>query len=289
MILVSRATKDLLAATQPDIPLRNNVTTLDPGQQFMINGDAVELVPSNHMLGGVQVKLTCRDGYRIGYSSDFFWPLDKAIEVDALLIDSTYGNPLRARRYKQQLADDQLLKLASSFRQRNAPFAVLGYNGRLQYALSFLSSVLTCPVICSPKAFPYVSVYAQYGYQLPEVLDSTSDEAISLRRSNKMHVYFATLHERRHLPALDRIPKITLSAHLTTPDDPVMQYDNGDCCVALTDHADFAGTIEYVRATGAKTVWTDPRTGDAEALATAIRDQLGLESAISETIDDLSW
>lgn len=76
---------------------------------------------------------------------------------------------------------------------------------------------------------------------------------------------------------------------MSKPQDPVTTYDNGDCCVAFTDHADFNGTIEYVRATGARQVWTDPRSGNAEALATAIIDQLGVRSAIVPELHSLSW
>jgi hypothetical protein len=102
-------------------------------------------------------------------------------------------------------------------------------------------------------------------------------------------VALVTLPERRYIPWVDRFKKILLSAHMRQPGDPVTYYDNGDCCVAMTDHADFTGTMEYVRASGATTVWTDPRSGNAEALAIAISSQLGLSSAVIPREDSLAW
>jgi hypothetical protein len=57
-----------------------------------------------------------------------------------------------------------------------------------------------------------------------------------------------------------------------------LDYGNGDFRVALTDHADFSGTLEFVRASKARNVITHPGSGDAYVLVHAIRSQLGIES-----------
>lgn len=235
------------------------------------------------------MEVTCSDGYRVGYSSDFYWPLESAISVDELVVDATYGDHTRIRQYDQSTVDEKLISLvATSIRTRQST-ALIGYNGRLQYALHICSGLMDLPVICSPKAYPLLAVYNQHGYQMPPVKLSTSPDAIAMLRAREPVVAIVTLPERRHLPWLDRFRKITLSGFMAKIDDPVMLYDNGDCRIALTDHADFDGTLEYVAATGAKTVWTDPRSGNAEALAQALSARLGVSSAVAPRVNTHGW
>ena len=289
-IVASRATRELLESIyNADLPYRSNLITLDQGMQMSVNGDLVELVSSGHMLGSSQVKVTCNDGYRIGYSSDFFWPLEPVIEVDELLVDATYGDPLRSRSYSQEQADACFLELLSISVASLKPTVVLSYNGRLQHALHLAASVVSSPIIVSPKAFPLVGVYQRHGFAIPTVIRANSAEGLHLARSGEPVVAFVTLPEQRHLPWVERFAKIHLSAHASKLDDPVTLYDNGDCCIALTDHADFAGTMEYVEASGAHLVWTDPRSGNAEALARAIREQLGIDAGVVPQLVDRGW
>lgn len=289
-IVMSPQTKDLLEAIHDaDLPYRTNLAALPLGVPMTINGDVVELFSSNHMLGSVQVRVTCQDGHRVGYSSDFFWPIDNVIAVDELLVDATYGDPARTRSYTQEQADHCFATLLVRNMSASKRTVVLSHNGRLQYAISVVASMIRCPILFSPRAFPLVEVYARNGHPMPEVLRSNSPEAIAILRGHEPCIAFATLHEQRHLPWIERFAKIHLSAYMSKLDDPVTLYDNGDCCIALTDHADFTGTMEYVEATGAQRVWTDPRSGNAEALAGAIEKQLGIPSAIVPEILSRGW
>ncbi len=289
-IVMSQETRDLLEAIyNADLPYRTNLTALSARVPMTVNGDVVELFPSNHMLGSVQVRVTCKDGYRLGYSSDFFWPIDEVIAVDELLVDSTYGDPTRTRTYTQEQADtcyvDRLVRNLSAAKRT----AVVAHNGRLQYAINLTASLIRCPILVSPRAFPLVGVYDRHGLPMPPVLRSDSSDAIAILRRQDPCVVFATLTEQRHLPWIQRFAKVHLSAHISRLDDPVTLYDNGDCCIALTDHADFTGTIAYVKATGAKRVWTDPRSGNAEALANAITQQIGVPAAMVPEIHSHGW
>lgn len=289
LIVMSGQTRKLLNALyNADLPHRSNIKALD-GEAFRIEGESVELLPSNHMLGCVQVQVTCSDGYRVGYSSDFFWPVDNAIQVDELIVDSTYGDPKRVRQYDQSTVDARLVSIVTESLATGALTAVIGHNGRLQYALHVLGNTTKRPIICSPKAYPLVDVYKHGGYAMPDVLRSDTGDGLELLKKRLPCLAFVTLHERRHLPWVDRFSKVTLSSHMVGPKDPVMRYDNGDCCIALTDHADFQGTLDYVQATGAKTVWTDPRSGNAEALAAAISQNLALKSAVVPQVASLGW
>ncbi len=290
-ILVSKATRDLLVAIyNADLPYRENLKILGEGEVYGVNGEEVEIFPSNHMLGSVQARVTCEDGYRVGYSSDFFWPIDDPIQVDELVVDSTYGDPLGTRRYDQANVDEKLIDVVTSNLRAGHSTALLGFNGRLQTALHLVADFAQRPILCSPKAYPLIDVYRQHGFHLPHVISSASADGISLIRNREPCLAIATLPERRHMPWIDRYRTVLLSGHaMRYATDPVTWYGNGDCCVAMTDHADFPGTVEYIRATGARIVWTDPRSGNAQALADAVANTLGIHAAVIPENKSLGW
>ena len=290
IILMSQQTKELLNAQyNADLPHRSNIKDISDKTPYKIDGDQIELLSSNHMLGCTQVKVTCQDGYRVGYSSDFFWPLEEVIQVDEIMLDSTYGDPLRTRHYNQSQVEEQLDSIIAAKIKKGKATAIIGHQGRLQYSMCLLSTSVACPVICSPKAFSLIEVYRKYGYSIAPVIKSDTAEALNILRNHELCLTFMTFHERRHLPWVERMSKVTLSAHMSGQDRPVLRYDNDDYCIALTDHADFQGTIEYVRATNAGIVWTDPRSGNAEALAQSISKLLGIQSYVAPVIKTLAW
>jgi len=290
IILMSSETRDLLVAQfDADLPHRTNVVGLSFESPYEVEGHVVELVRSNHMLGSAQVKVTCNDGYRVGYSSDFSWPLDRVIQVDELIVDSTYGDPKVARSYGQNDVDEKLIELVFARLKAERQTAIVGSNGRLHQALALLGNLVDCPILCSRRVFPLVGVYEKYGHVMPNVLAVDSVVALSLLRQDVPCLAFVTFQDRRHLAWVDRFSKISLSAYTTGNHDPVLDYGNGDCRIAFTDHADFEGTLNYVAATGADVVWADPRSGNAEALATAISQRLGIKARMSPRERSLAW
>src|SRR5256885_1448067 len=99
-ILVSEATKQLLFADfNADLPFRSNIHALEAAVPYTVASSLVQIIPNNHMLGSVQVAVCLRSGMRVGYSGDFQWPLDDVLQVDALVLDSTYGGPECIREY----------------------------------------------------------------------------------------------------------------------------------------------------------------------------------------------
>lgn len=289
-IVMSRPTRDLLCAIQnADLPYRDNILGIEYGKKHRMSGETIVIQPSHHMLGGAQVQVTCADGYRVGYSSDFFWPVEHPIEVDELIVDATYGSPGTRREYHQSAIDEKLCVIAAQSLRAGRQLVVLGHSGRLQSAMTLLGATVEAPIICGPTAHKPLDIYRAHGYPIPMALRADTNEAIRILRERRPCLAFATIHERRHLPWVDRMSKITLSAWHTSTSDPTIDYGNGDYCLAYTDHADFDGTLQYIAATGAQKVWTDPRTGNAEGLAIAVKQLLEIDAEVAPRIDSLAW
>lgn len=289
-ILMSDETKQLLFALKnADLPHRSNIKSIPVGESYRHDGVTIKLLSSHHMLGSVQVEVEEVDGYRYGYSSDFFWPMDDVIQVNELLVDATYGSPDSLRSFRQDQVDDKLIDLTVASLRAGRSTALIGYHGRVEQALNLLGCATDFPIVCSPKIAALLETYRRHGYAMPEVVCSDSLEGLEILRDRQLCLAFVTLPEQRHLPWVKRFAKITLSAFMTKMDDPIMDYGNGDYRIAYTDHADFEGTLKYIEKSGASKVWTDPRSGNAEALAIEVRRQLGIDSSIVTRLQDLGW
>ena len=111
-LYMSEATRSLLIAEfNADLEYRENIIAISHGDTFDCDGGCLTLLSSGHMLGAVQVALETPYGHRVGYSGDFHWPAQDVIQVDELVIDSTYGNEASIREYSQEQAETSFLQL----------------------------------------------------------------------------------------------------------------------------------------------------------------------------------
>jgi len=287
-ILLSEATKKLLIAEfNAELKTRDNIRILKLGTRVKINHEEITLLSSGHMLGGVQVAVRLSSGMRLGYSSDFQWPLDKVIRVDALVVDSTYGSPESVRKYTQAEVESRLIDLVLHELKRG-PVHILSHRGTLHRALQLLSASVNCPLLGSPRFCADVAIYRECGYGIGDVLAVDSSDG-KKAMSGKRYARFYSKGDGFPVE-LERGTTITLSAFMTPPDNPVMQYSDRSFRVALSNHADFYGTLEYVRATGAKFVLTDnTRGGHAIELAREIKSRLGVEARPSASGLSHEW
>lgn len=287
-ILLSKATKKLLCADfNADLPFRNNIHALEAEVPYNIDHSLVEIIPNNHMLGSVQVVVCLPSRTRVGYSGDFQWPLDKVVQVDALVLDSTYGGPECIREYSQAEVERRLTELVVS-QLRKGPIHILAHRGTLQRALQILSGAVDSPLIGTPRLCKEVEVYREFGYGIGTILASNGGDAKETMRGNRF-IRFYGLGDGSPVETAAGTT-IALSAFMSRQDDPVLEYTDRSYRVALSNHADFNGTLEYVQATGAKFVVTDnTRGGHALALALEIKARLGIEARPSSQEYTHAW
>ena len=286
-ILMSEPTKKLLDFEfDADVPYRSNIKTLDDDVPYEFQKGTVTVLSSGHMLGCVQVKVILEDGMRLGYSSDFQWPIEDVIKVDGLVVDSTYGKPDSVRNYTQGRCEEALLNLVRR-QLRSRPVLIYAHRGSLQRALQIFTGNLQCPVVGSTRVFDEARIYRDCGYTIGEIVRSDSEAGREIFQGNR---YVRVYGTGDRLPADTRTASvIKLSAYFSKPDEPVTEYSDRAFGVALSNHADFSGTLEYIRATGAEFVVTDNTRGHGYELATEVKRRLGIEAVASSNFRSREW
>jgi putative mRNA 3-end processing factor len=286
-IFMSEPTRRLLVCEfDADLPFRENVYALEMGVPRAVDGQKVMLLHSGHMLGSVQVAVELSDGMRLGYSGDFRWPLEEVIEVDALVVDSTYGSPERKREYTQEQAEEKFLSLVFG-RIIRGPVYIKAHRGTIQRALQILTGQVNCPILGSARLCNEVEVYRTHGYAIGDICLTTSEEGRYHIRSGKFIRFYGTGDE---FPVqITKGSSIALGAFMVKPDDPIMEYSDCSFAVALSNHADFDGTLAYIKATKAKYVVADKTRGHGAELALEVTRQLGIPARPSTTASSREW
>ena len=287
-ILSSEPTLELLVAEyNADLPYRTNVRSLHEYENCRVGSSSVTLVPSGHMLGSVQVIVEADDGERLGYSGDFQWPLDDPIQVEALVLDSTYGSPGNIREYSQGECEGRLVELVQQLISFG-PVHLVAHRGTLQRGLQILGDAMACPVIGTDRLSRELDVYRRFGYTIPHIVIHPSEEATALLREGRCVRVYGTGDQGPVDLGLGS--KVVLSAYFSRRESPVNEYSDRAYCVAMSNHADFEGTLEYVSATNASYVVTDNfRGGKGYELADALRRRLGIEARPSSSVEFKDW
>lgn len=289
-IVMSKETYQLLLYDNPDLDLRQNIHRLAPQKSLRVDNVQITLLRSTHMLGATQVMVKLKDGTCLGYSGDFSWPLDDVIQVDALVVDATYGKPDDKRNYSQAEAEEELSNLVHK-RLKVGPVHIMANLGPAQRALFALSvdDVLSeVPVIANKKFCAFINIHRECSYDVPEVVDCNTGEGRAIIESGRYVRYWRL---GQQLPN-DIIEGTIIS--LTKYRTPTVIEQTHDHCyrVGFSNHADFAGTIEYVRRSGASFVVTDNYRGQNDRgveLARAIRRELGVAARPSSNKHSLAW
>lgn len=271
--LMSPETYALLVADRnADIEFRDNFHRVNRGDEYVLNdGSRLVLLPSNHMLGSCQVALELPGGLRIGYSGDFGWPLDQAIEVDELVVDSTYGSPRSVRRYTQAEAEGCLLNLVCE-RLRHGSVHVYAHRGTIEQVLHVLGINVGVPILATERLIREVKVYQNHGFAIGNLDALDSDAGRSAMKERSYVRLYSKGDDFRN--ELIRGTSIICSAYMADPDHPLMTYSDRGYRVAMSNHADFHGTLAYVKATGAKKIVTDNTRNHGWELAIAINKHL---------------
>lgn len=277
----------LVAERNAELEYRSNLHRVDRGvKRSLPDGSTLRLLPSNHMLGACQVALELPDGTRVGYSGDFSWPLDQVIEVDELVVDSTYGSPESIRQYTQDEAEECLIGLVCS-RLRHGSVHVNAYRGTIERVLHLLGGNVEVPILASKRLLREALVYQKHGFASEGLVPLESDAG---RAAVKDRAY-VRLYSKGDGFASEQLEgtSVTISAYMADRAHPLTTYSDRAYKVALSNHADFNGTLAYVEATKAKRVVTDNTRNHGWQLALAIKNHLDLDAEPSSNHEAPRW
>jgi len=257
-----------------EIPYRSNFYKIQRGIEYQLPDDSkLVLLPSNHMLGACQVALELPDNHKVGYSGDFGWPLNEVIQVDELVVDSTYGSPNSIRGYTQEAAEECLLELVYK-RLRHGPVHIYAHRGTVERVLHIIEGNVSVPVLASDQLIQEVEVYQNHGIVLGKLDSIDSDKG---RYAAKQMAYIRLYSKGDGFgnePIADT--SIKCSAYMATysTNSPLISFSENSFSVALSNHADFLETLKYIEATGARRIITDNTRNHGVELADAINDRL---------------
>ena len=278
-IVSSDATRDLLVAyLNEDLVYRRNgnMKVLSASEEIQVEDSTLAIVPNEHMLGSVGAVVTLADGRVLGYSGDFAWPQTRVMRIDALVLDATYGSPESIRQYSQGDAEDAFLHLIQKS-LRTGPVFVTAFRGTIERALDLVSENVDCAMIGSDRLAQEVGIYRQYGYTIGDLWGVEEAREQGVFDAGRYVRFFSTGDQRP--VGREGVTVVKLSAFGLRSKGPVATISEKSHIVGLSNHADFNGTMDFVRRTGAQFVVTDnTRGGHAVDLAIEIRRRLGVEA-----------
>jgi putative mRNA 3-end processing factor len=274
-VLMTPATKELIDVLKgPRCLQKGNVKTVEYDSPMSYDGEQLTLHKVDHILGAAQVLVEDAEENRILYTGDFRMANTPVIPSDFLVIEATYGNPWRTRDFEDEAR--QMLVSTVEKGLKHGPVYVFGYHGKLQEVMQILHEArIKAPFIMPDKILQITRVHQKHGMRICRPLFSAQHEVQSTLCGEASYVAFYHMNWRRKV-GLDKF-RVCVSGWEF--DVPCRQTGEKEFVVALSDHSDFKGLLEYVRQSRPKLVIADNyRAGDAYSLSRQIRRQLGIEA-----------
>jgi putative mRNA 3-end processing factor len=276
-IWCARGTRELLIAMyNPILEYNGNLKGFDTGDDVALAaGGRVRFLDAFHIAGSIQVEVEHPDGYRTGYSGDFAAEAaSQPIHVNELVLDATYGSPRSRRRFTQSDAENRLLEEVLA-RCKEGPVTIYAHRGTLQRAIALLDDATALPMLGSERQLRESEVYQKLGLNQATLMRADSTEGKAIRADGRYILFVGKGDVRQDIRPGEY--RITLSAYMAPPDDPYLQINGQHCRIALSNHADFNETLEYVQAVSPDRVGVDgSRSPYAAELALEISTRLGV-------------
>lgn len=250
-------------------------------------GVIVTLKESEHILGSTQIQVEDPEIGSIGYSGDFNRGIEDFIQVDTLVLDATSVGDFK-RKWKMSNVLELLSKEIKESLQIG-PVNICADNGLLQQIISEMNLRSSVPsVIGSHQISHFSTVYDNYGYYQPKVLEKNSIEGKELRMTGN---YIWLGRSMSDFPGSK--PKgITYNIRNfgILNESPINQSRNVDNLynVGLSCHATLEESLEYVSNVNPKVVITDSTRGgkSADTLANHINGKFpNIKATSSQSIN----
>ncbi|MCL2477589.1 MBL fold metallo-hydrolase [Candidatus Bathycorpusculum sp.] len=271
-VLMTKATRDLCKILNRGLNLSEvSVYPLEYNTPLKYGDETITLLKADHILGATQVLVEDAQGIRIAWSGDFRLEGTQAVDCDVLVVEATYGRPSCRRNFT---VDVRALLVEMVEKQlRSGTVYVFGYHGKLQEVMKILRDAdVQVPFVMPELVYDVTQVCQTHGMMLDPISHCADKDGQNLIADNLPCVAFYHMNQRKHVGLHN--PRICVSGWEFQK--PCRQISDREHLIALSDHSDFDGLIEYVRRTNAKQVITDNFRSDGDALAKEIRHRLGI-------------
>lgn len=235
---------------------------------FALGPLTLELFPAGHVLGSAQLRVT-REGRRVVYTGDLNMasaltaePTEVA-ECEVLVIESTFGHPRYAFPPRAEVFGMLVRFVERCFASGQTP-VVLGYSlGKAQEAVRCLGDA-GIAMAAHASIHAVCGLYREHKIALPEV-------RLFKGEVREREVLLLPPNLRRSV-ALSKVPRPrTVMLTGWAMDGQRGDRPSADELIPLSDHADFAGLMQYALATGARRIFTVH--GFCDELAQALREK----------------
>jgi len=274
-VLMTKPTKDMIDVMRsPLFLMSGTVETLDYGKTIQYEDERITFFKADHILGAAQVLVEDAEGKRIVFTGDFRIEDTPVLYSDVLVIEATYGSPMCRRSFGVDIRTS-LVNLVEKGLHQGTVY-VFGYHGKLQEIMQILHKAgVKAPFIAPEKVFHVSKVCEKHGMNLGHLMLSTEKEARELLENNSPCIAFY------HMESTNKVGqnnfRITVSGWEF--DSAIRHTGENEYLVALSDHSDFNGLLEYVRRSKPELVITDNfRVSNAEPLAREIRRRFGISA-----------
>jgi putative mRNA 3-end processing factor len=272
-VLMTEATRDLIDVLEgPFGSKMKNIETMEYEKPLKYNDERITLFKAEHILGSAQVLLETAEGERVVWTGDFKIDGTPVLNCDTLVVESTYGSPSCKRSFDVDVRT--LLVQMVEERLKKGTVYVFGYHGKLQEIMQILHKAdVSVPFVMPEKVYQISQVCEQHNMKLGCLTQSTQKEGKTLLDENLPCVAFYHMNSRQRVGLLDE--RLCVSGWEFR--SPCRRIGEKEHIIALSDHSDFNGLLEYVRQANPKRVITDNHAGGhGEALAKEITKRLGI-------------
>ncbi|MBS7647734.1 MAG: MBL fold metallo-hydrolase [Candidatus Bathyarchaeia archaeon] len=267
-VVMTEATKDLIDVMRSPLFLMSGcVETLGYAKTMHYDEESIALFPADHILGAAQVLVEDAEGTRMVYTGDFRLEGTPVLDADILIIEATYGSPSCRRPFNQDVKE--LLVSMVEEGLKHGSVYVFGYHGKLQEVMQILHEAgVKAPFVAPERVFQVSKICERHGMHIGRVYRLEEKEFKSILEKNQPCVAFY------HMGSRGKVGRGCYCVYVSgwEFDVPCREIAEKEYVIALSDHSDFDGLMEYVRRSKPRLVITDNfRVGYAETLAKHIQ------------------
>ncbi len=232
-----------------------NIVSVDYGEMLNVNGVKLSFHPAGHIIGSAQIRMEWK-GYVIVYSGDYKVQNDgistpfELVKCNEFITESTFGLPIYNWLEPQEYPE-QMKSWVESNREDGKTSVLIGYS--LGKAQRIMKSVEDCGKIFVHSSIAKLNeAMESLGIQLPEyeLVDFYEN---AKKTHGEIVVVPPALLDSNVIKKIPNRATAICSGWMQVRGS--RRWRSADAGFAISDHADWNGLLETVKATEAEKVW----------------------------------